>query len=335
MRIVAYDLGTNTFRWFFGVYASGRFLRTQGGRRIVGIGRGLREEGRIAPQDLERALELAKLWRQGAGVVPQGERACAIATHAFRVASNGEEARMRLEEALGVEVRVITPEEEAQLAFLGIWEGLAGRLVPAGYRGEEGGRGFPPFPGVPQPSLPLAFLDIGGGSSEVGYAIPGKLLKVQSIPVGVVTRRARAHEPLGVVYERVKKEFLESLSPLGKPALQGLGVNCGTSTALAMLFTGKPYSPEGLHRVFVPRAWFEGWIAAHASHTPEDLERTPLGPERAELIAPGVAILSAILEAFELPGFWNSETGLLEGFAASLAEEGAFAPQGCAERERG
>lgn len=318
-HIVAYDLGTNTFRWFWGCFEGYRFSHWKSGRAIVGIGRALREGNTIGERDLNRALELAREWKPGKGIVPSADRARAVATHAFRVAENGETIATLLAEALGVRVKIISSEEEASLSFFGINAGLKGAFFSHPRVSAANPLDHPRFP---EGEGRIAFLDIGGGSTEIGF---GKedLEQYLSIPLGVVTRRAEnPKERFCETLKRIQEELRTWLHRLPWEPGITLGANCGTSTALAMEYLGSPYLPERLHGVFLPRTWLINWADMHREYTSHDFKRLPLGPERAELIGPGVAILLTVLEYFDLSGWWNSETGLLEGFALKLAKEG-------------
>lgn len=312
-RIVAYDLGTNTFRWFYGVFEEGSFHSVRGGREIVGLGRGLKTKGAIESEDLRRAEEVLRKWVPGCGVVPEADRAGAFATHVFRVSRNGEEVRQHLESVLGVGIRILSPEEEARFAFLGVRQGLLGAMRAIF---PSAGKGL--YPSDAPFSSRIGFLDIGGGSSEVGYGRE-ELEEGISVPIGVVTRRPQEEEPLGETIERIQREFFPYLERLKRCELWGIGVNCGTATALAMEYLRSPYDPALLHGVFVPLEWLKGWVQSHRDDPPTALKGCFFGYERAELIAPGIGILLAVLEYFQRDGFWNSETGVLEGYATDLA----------------
>ena len=49
---------------------------------------------------------------------------------------------------------------------------------------------------------------------------------------------------------------------------------------------------------------------------------TGIGPSRAEIIVPGAAVLSYVLEAFGLPSVYYSAAGVRDGIVADLAARG-------------
>ena len=90
-----------------------------------------------------------------------------LATEAIRKATNGDEFRARLEAASGLELRVLTGDEEARLAAMGV---IAGFYKPEGLAGDLGGG-----------SLELAMIR-DGGVSPTTLSLPlGALLIQQRI----------------------------------------------------------------------------------------------------------------------------------------------------------
>jgi exopolyphosphatase/guanosine-5'-triphosphate,3'-diphosphate pyrophosphatase len=53
-----------------------------------------------------------------------------------------------------------------------------------------------------------------------------------------------------------------------------------------------------------------------------NLRVTGIGPKRAEIIVPGVAVLMCVLEMFHLPSMYHSAAGVRDGIIADLAARG-------------
>ncbi|WP_019815030.1 Ppx/GppA phosphatase family protein [Saccharomonospora saliphila] len=101
------------------------------------------------------------------------EEVMAFATSALRDAANASDVLGRVREESGVELRVLTGEQEARLTFLAVrrWFGWsAGRLL---------------------------VLDIGGGSLEVAMGVDEDPDLAESLPLGAgrLTRTRFAHDP--------------------------------------------------------------------------------------------------------------------------------------------
>jgi exopolyphosphatase/guanosine-5'-triphosphate,3'-diphosphate pyrophosphatase len=154
----------------------------------------------------------------------------ALVTSAIRDADNGLEVLDRIRERTGVDLQVLTGEDEARLTFLAVrrWFGWsAGQLL---------------------------VLDIGGGSLELASGVDEDPDVALSLPLGVgrMTRRflpaARdggrpdldALDELGDHAKDVLKSSVKKLGGLGKPDL--VAATSKTFRTLARLTGAAPYS---------------------------------------------------------------------------------------------
>jgi exopolyphosphatase/guanosine-5'-triphosphate,3'-diphosphate pyrophosphatase len=102
---------------------------------LCGLGRGIASTGRLDEASVKRALEALRRFRAIARILGVG-RIHAIATAACRDASNGPDFIVRGEEMLGTPIRLLTGQQEAELAAEGI---LMGFRAPDGFAGDLGG----------------------------------------------------------------------------------------------------------------------------------------------------------------------------------------------------
>ena len=157
----AIDIGSNTTRLLVAEPVDGQLKKVMEQRAYTRIGQAATEEG---------AIEQAKIHEVGEVVATQvrlaeelgAERIRAVATAAIRDAPNREEVAHAIAEVAGVEVEILSEEEEGRLSFIGATKTL-GHPV-------EGSVGV---------------VDVGGGSSEVilGTVADG-VESVRSFPVG-------------------------------------------------------------------------------------------------------------------------------------------------------
>ena len=138
----ALDLGTNNCRLLIARPTEGGFTVVDAFSRIVRLGEGLSQSGRLSDAAMDRAVgALAvcadKLRRRNVSL------ARSVATEACRRAANGQEFADRVRRETGVALEIIPPQEEARLAVLGCHKLL------------EPGDG------------PALIFDIGGGSTEL------------------------------------------------------------------------------------------------------------------------------------------------------------------------
>src|SRR5207302_5544325 len=143
MRLGCIDIGSNTTRLLVADCDGCRLVWIHQERAFTSIGRELQTTGRIGAAKIAEVVlvvadQLATARAQGATVIR------AVATAAIRSAENGADLAEAIQAATGQPVEILTAEEEARLAFVGV----AGTLdqVP---RGE------------------LGVVDVGGGSSEL------------------------------------------------------------------------------------------------------------------------------------------------------------------------
>ncbi|MEM6492290.1 MAG: hypothetical protein AAF684_10385, partial [Pseudomonadota bacterium] len=166
----ALDLGTNNCRLLIAQTRKDGFKVVEAFSRVVRLGEGLHDTGRISDHAMDRAVEAlricaSKMRRRGV------RKARCVATEACRRASNAEVFLSRAAREAGVTLEVIEPAEEARLAVVG-----CGPLFAA--------------------DAPFALVfDIGGGSTELSWVDLGgarpRLLDWVSFPLGVVALTER------------------------------------------------------------------------------------------------------------------------------------------------
>jgi exopolyphosphatase/guanosine-5'-triphosphate,3'-diphosphate pyrophosphatase len=143
LRHACIDIGSNTTRLLVADCQGGELVAVHQERAFTHLGRGRLDDGTITHHKLEEvtgvvAAQLARARELGATDVR------GIATAAIRRAPNGGELASTIRDACGLEVEVLTGEQEARLAFLG-----ASRTLGHAPEGE------------------LGVVDVGGGSSEL------------------------------------------------------------------------------------------------------------------------------------------------------------------------
>ena len=113
----ALDLGTNNCRLLIARPVDGGFTLVDAFSRIVRLGEGLAQSGRLSDAAMDRAVgALAvcadKLRRRNVSL------ARSVATEACRRAANGQEFADRVRRETGVALEIIAPQEEARLAVV-------------------------------------------------------------------------------------------------------------------------------------------------------------------------------------------------------------------------
>ena len=332
----ALDLGTNNCRLLIArrsangnerASASDDFLVVDAFSRIVRLGEGLLVSGRLSDAAMDRALVALsacaeKLARRGVSQVRS------VATEACRRAENGADFVKRVYDETGLALDVITPAEEARLAVLGC-QTL-----------------------IDMKSRRTLVFDIGGGSTELvlierrnfnqhrnrpqrnSHAMKNWV----SVPWGVVslaeTELLDAGNPPArlAAYARMKARVKAHLGGLaadlgrnGGADVQLLGAS-GTVTTLASLNMGLAhYDRKKVDGALASTTELRALSHDLAVRSPEDRARIPgIGPDRADLVVAGCAILEALLDLSTAPQLRVADRGIREGILRSMmAREGA------------
>lgn len=308
----ALDLGTNNCRLLIARPARQGFYVVDAFSRIVRLGEGLIQSGRLSDAAQDRAVEALKICaeklRRREVYITRN-----VATEACRRASNGAAFIERVYAETGIALDVITSAEEARLAVLGCQS-----LID---------------PGAQQA---LVF-DIGGGSTELILVDLGArggtdIRAWTSVPWGVVSLAET--EPANFAcmetrlegYARMKqrvadhlKRFAADVAPQLRDGLQMLGTS-GTITTLASLHLGLPsYDRRQVDGCWVPHSSMRDISSMLASKSPADRARVPcIGAERADLVVAGCAILEAILDAWPGEQLRVADRGIREGILRTL-----------------
>ena len=307
----AIDLGTNNCRLLVAKPSADGFIVIDAFSRVVRLGEGLVETGRISNRAMDRAVAALsicadKLRRRNVTL------ARSVATEACRRASNGQKFIERVRKETGIALDVITAEEEARLAVLGCHILL------------EPGQG------------PALIFDIGGGSTELVLVDTSgrapEIVDWLSAPWGVVSLTESEKFDASIPAERetayanmrarVKESFSEFADRL--PQEEGcdyrlLGTS-GTVTTLASLHLKLPhYDRKLIDGLIVPAESMREISAMLAHCSPEERAEIPcIGKERADLVVGGCAILDTILDIWPAERVGVADRGIREGILRSL-----------------
>ncbi|MDQ3483499.1 MAG: Ppx/GppA family phosphatase [Pseudomonadota bacterium] len=306
----ALDLGTNNCRLLIARPNEDGFTVIDAFSRIVRLGEGLSHSGRLSDEAMDRAVAALsvcgdKLRRRNVSL------SRSVATEACRRAANGRKFVERVRDETGIVLEVIEPAEEARLAMLGCHKLL------------EPGDG------------PALIFDIGGGSTELVLidqldGVP-KIRSWWSAPWGVVSltdsegrdaiegaERVRAYERMR---QRVRRSFdqFEAMLPKGRDGIRLLGTS-GTVTTLASVHLALPsYDRRAVDGLHVPSDAMRAISSMIAQMDHEERCALPcIGPERADLVVAGCAILEAILQIWPAEKLGVADRGIREGILRSL-----------------
>lgn len=296
-RLAAIDIGTNSIRSIIvEADASGTFRLLDDEKVTVRLGEGLHRTGSLSAAACERAL--AALERQKKIIDGYGVRAVeAVATSAVRKAANGPAFIAAVRERVGIEVAVVSGEEEAQLAALSAFNNFD--LDEAKY----------------------LLVDIGGGSLELVTTVGRHLEEICSLELGAVYLTEtflKVDSPPERAYERLRRLIRKTLKetfPHDKPAISAVIGSGGTVTSMAaMILASRKEGFGSIHGHEILRSDVVHLLAMLQRKSLKELRAVPgLNPDRADIIVAGVMVIDELLEFFRANLLRVNERGIREG----------------------
>jgi exopolyphosphatase/guanosine-5'-triphosphate,3'-diphosphate pyrophosphatase len=304
-RLAAIDIGTNSVRLVVAeALRDGNYRVLDEEREPTRLGRSLQATGRLDEETIARSLAALSRFQQiaqGYGV----EQSRAIATCAVREAKNGTDFCRRAKEELGLEIEVISAEQEAQFAFHSVRRGfdLEGKNI--------------------------VLADIGGGSTEIVLASGPLVEAVYPTDLGAVRLseafgggQAMAGGDFRRMVEHIDRRLRKKTKRRGfQPhLLVGSG---GTFTNLAaMVMAGKNQSGLPTRGYRVTWAELRHLLDRLRAMPPQARRDVPgLNADRADIIVAGLAIIDRLLHRFGLNTIQVHSRGVRDGLLLTMLEE--------------
>ncbi len=301
-RIAAIDIGSNSIHMLVverggkgGAGAPGGYQVLARERDMVRLGKSALADGALSGKAMRKGLEallkmttLARL--KGAGEI------VAVATSAVREAANGREFLAQVRALTGLDVRVLSGEEEGTLIFRAVQHAVD----------------------LSQGTVVLA--DVGGGSTEWCVSRRGDLRSVQSVPLGSLRCAAMldGDPPVARSRERLRRGLREGLSKLKTPAktdrliaTSGTAACCGD---LADLFAGRERGTMvgGLRELRLRD--LAGVVTSLQTLTVKEIAALPpVGAQRAGSILSGAILLQELAAKAGVDRFFLCDRALREG----------------------
>lgn len=281
MKIAAIDIGSNSVRLM--MWADGKTLY----KRIntTRLGEGLVSTGVMSPAAMHRTAAAVRDF--AAAAAEEGAaKVYAFATAAVRRAANREEFLGEVRRVAGIEVDVISGEEEAEIGILGALGNSDGGMI-----------------------------DVGGASTEIIVRRGGKSVYAHSADVGAV----RLYDACGRDYDKLNGFITAALAEYGEvPACGAMCAIGGTATTMAAVALAlEKYDPAVIDgtRIGVAQA---GEMAQKLLSMPVDevMKMRGMDPRRADIIGGGSLLMYRIMRMLGLSEITVSERDNLEGYVA-------------------
>lgn len=279
MKIAVIDIGSNSVRLM--MWADGKTLC----KKIVTtrLGERLSSSPNLTDEAIERTSDAVKGFviesKEGGA-----ERIYAFATAAVRSASNGNKFKDEVLKKCGVEVDVVSGEQEAAM-------GLAGALGA-----NDGG-----------------IIDVGGASTEVTVRIGGKVVYARSVNIGTV----RILDTAGRDLNRIKQFISSKMDEYGDYDFSNvnfLGVG-GTASRLGAIKNNiKTYNSEIINGTSLTAEEIHAMAKRLTELSVDEIKQTTICGKSADLIGGGAELLASVMDKFKINKLSVSESDNLEGY---------------------
>jgi exopolyphosphatase / guanosine-5'-triphosphate,3'-diphosphate pyrophosphatase len=300
VRVAVVDIGTNSTRLLIGDVEETGVVEVERRTTVTNMGRGVDHSGLICSDAVDDVCTVvgdykARYEEMGA------ERVSAIATSAVRDAVNGDAFIAELRERFGLDARLLTGDEEANLTYLG-----ATSHRPAG-------------------DSTLVF-DIGGGSTELIVGSGKKVGFHISLQAGTIRQSERhltrdppdPHE-LEDLAADIRNQIDRAIAAQAQVEPSRAIAVAGTPTSLAAIDQAlEPYDPGRVHGYRLGLKGIQRMLSRLSSLPLAERLRVPgLHPGRAPTIVAGTVILVQVMRAFNVKEVEVSELDILHGTALS------------------
>ena len=308
----ALDLGTNNCRLLVAKPMNDGFRIIDGFSRIVRLGEGVSELGALSDAAVQRTIDALKICAKKMSRQRVSKARC-VATQAARSASNGVYFVDRVRAETGIDLEIISSQEEAELTLTGCLS-----LLDTSY------------------DYTLMF-DVGGGSAEFVWArilpIEGaKILGWTSLPLGVVTLTElfgkSEFDPLE--YENLVSSLIKTLRPFDlefgiSEHIVGNRVQIVGTAGTVTTIAGVNMCLPRYNRSRVDGCWLDYNAVRRVScmlrnqSYDERAAHPCIGHTRAELVVAGCAVLEAVCNIWPAGRLRVADRGVREGILSVMS----------------
>ncbi len=297
MRIAALDIGTNTVLLFIADVGRGMLSVVRDVHAIARIGEGVDRTHYIGEAAYQRFLSIL---REHQKTIAQFncDRIVAAATSAMRDAENRDEIIHRTKLNTGIDIEILSGEEEAHLTY-------RGAIVGMEHSGKTG------------------VVDIGGGSTEISVGDGNAFTSGVSLDFGALrlTERYFTNHPIPQDAREAASVFVKGSlrrTSFNPPTLAQLIAVAGTATTLAAMQQKlQAFDAAKVHGYTLRRNEIEYMLnTLFSTSTASLLERFPsINKSRADILPAGTLILAEVMDYLGTSEITVSTQGLRYGIA--------------------
>ena len=288
--MAAIDIGSNAARLLISDVLKGpqgnlEFIKAALIRAPLRLGFEVFDKGEIPPGKVEKIIKTMKSYKLLLDVY-EVKHVKACATSAMRDASNGAEIIRKVKAETGIEIRIISGQEEASL----IYE----NHIAEGMTKEES----------------YLYIDVGGGSTELTFFSDGKLVFKESFNIGTI--RLLKNQVNESLWDEMKEFIKERTKGYHHVTAIGSGGNINKIFSLSKRKEGKPLTLDLL------RDYFKEFSNLSIN---QRMTLYHLREDRADVIVPALLIYINVLRWADAEEIYVPKIGLADGLIHILYEE--------------
>ncbi len=272
---------------------------------FVRLGAGVGKTGYMAPDRMEQGLKTLQHLRELAQQAAARTILCA-ATEVMRLARNGAEFLTRAREEIGLDIPVISGDQEAAFTF---WGATSGQTIAS--------------------DQPVAVGDLGGGSLELVLGTGQQLAWRKSLPLGsgaLHDRFIQSDPPTTGELHQLRQEARAVLNAqtLPEQAQQApLLMVCGGTATTLLYFARRALNLVG-EQQHLTITEVEQAVTLLCSLSAEEVtKRYGIETARAKILGAGAAVLTTLMERLSASAMGISQRGIREGMILAYARHGS------------
>jgi len=290
LRLAAIDIGSNAARLLIndvieGPQGTPEFIKLTLVRVPLRLGFDVFEKGEISPDKIEMFIKTIQSYKLLIEVY-QVKHFIAAATSAMRDAGNAKQILSQIKNETGIEVKVISGDEEANY----IYESH----VADSLGNEES----------------YLYIDVGGGSTELSFFSDGKLITKQSFNIGTI--RLLKNQVTEEHWDEMKRFIKQKTSGYHHITAIGSGGNINKIFSLSKRKEGRPLPLELL------RNYYKEFSSIPLS---QRISLYQLREDRADVIVPALLIYINVMRWADTEEIFVPKIGLADGLIHILYEQ--------------
>jgi len=288
--LAAIDIGSNAARLLIsdviiGPQGNPEFIKAALVRAPLRLGFEVFDKGAIPPNKVEKVIKTMKSYKLLLDVY-EVKHLKACATSAMRDATNGAEIIRKVKAETGIEIKIISGQEEASL----IYE----NHIAENMTKEES----------------YLYIDVGGGSTELTFFTDGKLVFKESFNIGTI--RLLKNQVSEALWDEMKEFIKDKTKGYHHVTAIGSGGNINKVFSLSKRKEGKPLQLDLL------RDYYKEFSNLSVN---QRMTLYHLREDRADVIVPALLIYINVMRWADTEEIYIPKIGLADGLIHTLYEE--------------